>query len=331
MSTFLVNAALALGLLGGDPTGPPTLLLVVGAPGDPEYGQEFRSWADRWAEAGSAAGATVVRIGDDEPEDGDRDRLREALATATDDEGALWIVLIGHGTFDGRESKFNLRGPDVTAAEMAEWLGPIDRPVAIVNCASASGPFVNACSKDGRVVVTATRSGDEQNYARFGRYLAGSIADPAADLDKDDQVSLLEAFLTASGRLDEYYRTEARLATEHPLIDDNGDGLGTPADWFRGVRAVKRAAEGAEADGLRAHQLHLIPSDRERSMPAALRGRRDRLEAEIASLRDRKEALGEDAYYDALEPLMIELARLYRSVEASASGDPASGDSAAPD
>ena len=90
-----------------------------------------------------------------------------------------------------------------------------------------------------RVVVTATRSGDEQNFARFGQYLAEAIADPRADLDKDGQVSLLEAFLTASSRVDEYYRTRSQLATEHALLDDNGDRLGTPADWFRGVRATE--------------------------------------------------------------------------------------------
>ena len=101
--------------------------------------------------------------------------------------------------------------------------------------------------------------------------MAGAINDPVADLDKDGQVSLLEAFLTAASRVREFYRAEARLATEHPLIDDTGDKLGSPADWFRGVRATTRAKDGAAADGLRAHQWHLVPSDRERALPADLR------------------------------------------------------------
>jgi hypothetical protein len=225
------------------------------------------------------------------------------------------VVLIGHGTFDGREAKFNLRGPDVSAVELAGWLDGVARPTVVINCASSSGPFINALSKPDRVIVTATRSGDEQNFARFGSHLAEAIADPTADLDKDDQISLLEAFLMASARVAEFYTTEARLATEHALLDDNGDELGTPADWFRGVRASKRAAEGAEPDGLRAHQLHLIPSDRERGMPAEIRARRDELEVELAQLRDRKEELSEDAYFGQLEPLLVELAFLYRSLE----------------
>ena len=104
-------------------------------------------------------------------------------------------MLIGHGTFDGREAKFNLRGPDVTDVELADWLLPFKRPVVVINCASASGPFINRLSGANRVVVTATKSGNEINFARFGQYIAEAIADPRADLDKDGQVSLLEAFL----------------------------------------------------------------------------------------------------------------------------------------
>jgi hypothetical protein len=163
-------------------------------------------------------------------------------------------------------------------------------------------------------VVTATKSGYEMNFARFGQYISEAIADERADIDKDGQVSLLEAYLTGSSRVDEYYRTHSQLASEHALLDDNGDKLGTPANWFHGIRATKRAKDGATLDGTRAHQLHLIPSNRERGIPAELRQRRDQLELSIAALRDQKEKLGEEAYYGQLEKLMVELARLYRSV-----------------
>src|SRR5207248_10685476 len=114
---------------------------------------------------------------------------------------------------------------------------------------------VHTLSATNRVIVAAARSGYEQNYARFGQYMAEAIADPQADLDKDGQTSLLEAFLMASRRVGEFYNTAGRLATEHALIEDNCDGLGTPAEWFRGIRTVKKAKEGASADGLRAHQM----------------------------------------------------------------------------
>ena len=197
----------------------------------------------------------------------------------------------------GREAKFNLRGPDVSDVELSEWLAPVKRPVVVINCASASGPFLNRLSGNDRVVVTATKSGHETNFARFGQYFAEAITDLRADLDKDGQVSLLEAFVTSGNRVEEYYRTHSQLATEHALLDDNGDRLGTPANWFRGVRATQRAKDGAKLDGTRAHQLHLIASTRERAIPAEKRRRRDQLELSVAALRDRKDKVAEDVYY----------------------------------
>jgi len=296
---------------------PTALILVVGAEGSPEFGEAFREAAGRWQAAADTAGVETTTVGLDEPSGAeDHELLRTRLGeTPTNSPNPLWLVLIGHGTFDGQRAKFNLRGPDVESTELAEWLEPFERPVAIINCASSSGPFINHLSHPGRVVVTATRSGSELNYTRFATYMAAAIADPAADLDKDDQTSLLEAYLAASHGVEEFYKQENRLATEHALLDDNGDRAGTPPDWFEGVRAIKKAKDGATADGLRAHQLHLVPSDRERNMPAEVRARRDEIELTIAAMRDKKASMEEDAYYAELEPLLIELARLYESLE----------------
>jgi hypothetical protein len=291
----------------------PCVVIVVGAPGTPEYASEFGGWADSWRAAAAQGGAESIEIGLSDKGGSDRDRLSAVLAErSTAANEPLWLVLIGHGTFDGREAKFNLRGPDVTDLELAKWLDPIKRPVVVIDCSSASAPFLNRLSRANRIIITATRSGSELNYTRFGHYMAEAIADAKADLDKDGQVSLLEAYLSASHRVEEYYRTRSQLASEHALLDDNGDRLGTPPDWFRGVRATRRAKDGAPPDGIRAHQVHLIPSDRERKIPADVRRRRDELELAIAALRDQKGKLGEDEYYERLEPLMLELGRLYR-------------------
>lgn len=300
------------------------VVIVVGASGSPDYAGQFSQSAELWQAAAAKAGAESILIGrSQEPGKTDRDLLRSVLAEKSSaGRELLWLVLIGHGTFDGREAKFNLRGPDITDLEFADWLSSSKRPVVVINCASASGPFINHLSGQGRVVIAATKSGYELNFARFGQYMAESIADERADLDKDGQVSLLEAFLMASSRVNEYYRTHSQLATEHALIDDNGDGLGTPAEWFRGTRATKRAKDGASLDGHRAHQIHLIQSARERSLPPDLRRRRDQLELSIAALRDQKEKLGEDEYYRRLEDMMVELARLYRDVEGKAGNGP---------
>lgn len=315
---LVLSVALALGLIGWSSATTaddrPCVVVVVGTPGTPEYAASFRDQAERWSKAAVKAPAEFVSIGTD-PNTGagdDRERLRAALAARAGGQAPLWLVLIGHGTFDGHEARFNLRGPDVTDAQLAGWLAQVKRPVAVIDCSSGSAPFLRGLSAPGRTVVTATRSGDELNYARFGEFISATITDPVADLDKDGQVSLLEAFLAASARVAEFYRTRARLATEHALIDDNGDRLGTPPDWFEGVRAVRRAKDGAALDGPRAHQLCLVPGDRERSLPADVRRRRDELELAAAALRDRKARLSETEYYQRLEALMLDLARLYR-------------------
>ncbi len=292
----------------------PAVIVVVGAPGTPEYGEQFSKWADLWKQACSKGGASCTIIGLDEAEapGGARTKMREAMDNESGQYStALWLILIGHGTFDGHTPKFNLRGPDVSAYDLARWLEPVHRPVAIINTTSSSAPFLSSLSAPGRVVITATKSGFEQNYARFGQYLAGSIAEPQADLDKDGQTSLLEAFLIASRRVDEFYSSAGRLTTEHALLDDNGDGLGTRADWFRGIRPVQKAEDDAPLDGYRAHQFHLVPSELEKKMTPGLRTERDRLELEVMELRDKKEELSEDEYFSKLETLLLDITKIY--------------------
>jgi len=297
-----------------------TVMVVLGAPGTEEYGQQFVEWNQRWEQAAKQAEANFVSIGLTGDENESRELLKKLLAEKEEAlDGVLWLVLIGHGTFNGQTAKFNLRGPDVTAQELGEWLKPLDKATIIVNCASASGPFINRLSGPNRVIVTATKSGHEHNFARFGDYISAAIIDENADLDKDEQTSLLEAFLSASKQVEDFYASESRLATEHALLDDNGDGLGTPATWFRGVHAVKAAKDGANLDGLRANQFHLVRSTRERDLQNDARTRRDELEIEIAQLRQRKAALGADQYYIQLEALLLELAQLYQRVETTPS------------
>ena len=295
---------------------PPRVIVVVGAEGTPEFGAQFRNWADRWQTAVQQAGADCRVIGLTEitPETPDNFELKTELERLTENTSStaatLWLVLIGHGTFDGKTARFNLRGPDLSATELASWLKPLKQPIAVVNCSSASGPFLNTLSAPGRVIITATRAGSETNFARFGDGFSAALNDLASDLDKDEQVSLLEAFLAAAARVREFYADSGRLATEHPLLDDNGDRLGTPADWFEGVVAVKSARNGARPDGLQANHWTLIRSVAERALPTDVRIHRDELERQLAELRQRKPNLTEDEYLDLIEPVLLELSRI---------------------
>jgi hypothetical protein len=225
----------------------------------------------------------------------------------------LWLILIGHGTFDGREAKFNLAGPDISAKELSARLQAIKRETIVINTSSSSAPFMNELASPSRIVVTATKSGYEENYTRFGKFFAKTIVDREADLDQDGQVSLLEAFLMASRQVEDFYKSEKRLATERALLDDNGDGKGTPFTFYRGVRPAKQPEENAKVDGLRAHQLHFLPSEEEARLSPELRRRRNELEDQLEQLRARKEKLPEVVYLSELEAIILQLSRLYHN------------------
>ncbi len=311
-----------------------TIVIVVGAGGESEYEQAFSKWADRWSAAAQIASMRVVDIGrsvqpatlpssttspSTSPTDDKQQLLSILQSESIEQNSPLWIVLIGHGTSDSREAKFNLRGQDLSDKELAESLRKARRPIAIINCFSASGPFLNRLAGPDRIVITAAKTGSEFQYSRFGDYLSSSIADPTADLDKDGQTSLLEGFIAASHRTEEFYKQNGRLATEHALLDDNGDGLGVSADWFQGIRAIRSARTGAPVDGPAANKWFLMPSKSNQSLNENLLKRRDDIERAIEALRQKKTSLSESDYYAQLEKLLIDLARVYEENEQSRS------------
>jgi hypothetical protein len=300
---------------------PVDLVVVVGAPGEESFRKTFSETAQDWIAAASSANKKSRLIDSSPDETNQVSTLREVVSAQTVGEQELWIVLIGHGTFDGREAKFNLAGPDISAKELAELLKPIQRPLILINTASASAPFINALSGTNRVIITATRSGHEENLTRFGSYIGKAVADLSCDLDKDGQVSALESFLMAARRVEEFYQSEKRLATEHALIDDNGDGKGTPATFFSGVRPAKKPDEAANVDGFRAHQIHFIYSEEETKLPAEVRKRRNDLELQLEKARSRKQQLKEDEYLAEIEPILLELSRLYRDAARKTGAD----------
>ena len=296
----------------------PTVIVVVGAVGSTEYGEQFTEWAAKWQTAADRGGAEFRSIGLTKGnQQSEKSQLRQLLhsESAAESPSPIWLVLIGHGTFDGRTSRFNLRGPDVTAAELSHWLSDCKRPLAVINCASSSGPFLRKLSARDRVIITATKSGAENNFSRFGGHMATAIADPAADVDQDGQTSLLEAWLTAVRRTNEFYSTEGRLTTEHSLLDDNGDAQGVRSELFRGVRPLRKSTTeptvNAAIDGLRAHQWHLVQSADEQKLAPADRRRRNALEIEVFQLRDAKQSMPADEYFDQLEALLVQLAAFY--------------------
>ena len=279
------------------------MLLVVSEPGSAAYDTEFRRQAGVWQELAGKAKMDVRTIGLREvsPE-GDRPKLEKALAEIPKIGGDLWLVWIGHGSFDGRTANFNLRGKDIDAESLKRLLEPIKRRLVILNLFSASAPFLPALAGPERVIVSAGRSGSERNHSRFGAKFADALTAPAADLDLDGSLSLLEATLHASAGTRAFYEDAQRVLQEHATLDDNGDGRPTPADAFKGLRS--------DADGAVAREIFFLTNKAD-PLPPEAREKRAALELAIDALRKRKASLPEAEYYDGLEKLMREMAKLY--------------------
>ncbi len=307
------------------------LVIVVGAEGEVEFASQFTEWGAKWQKIGADTSMNVTLIHNplerevtdnsdsSQPTNGEAlVQLQECLLRLRGDQAIsdLWVVLIGHGTFDGKTAKFNLVGPDVSPEELRAWLPDAESPIrqVVLNCASASGPFVQALSARNRIVITSTKSGAETNFARFGGFLVEAISNPeAVDLDKDGRSSLLEAFLIASRETNTFYDEQSRLATEHALLDDNGDRLGTAADWFDGIRVVGNSKDGREPDGTRANQVFLRTAAADSKIDAESLNLLNEMEIAVEAFIRQKASMPEELYYQQLERLLLDFARASQS------------------
>ena len=328
-SRFLIGFFLWIGLDQGLSFGQdsvPSVCLVLGAPGEPLYGNMFQQWAQLWSE--SSQGTTVQWIGPVNPvqvspiqvspvpigvADGtsDRERLKAWIdrVEQVPEEGTYWLVLMGHGTHDGKTTKFNLQGSDVTAQELGQWLIGSKHRWVIAVCGSSSGPFLAALSHPNRVVIASTKSGSESNFSRFGGFFAQSICDPESDLDHDRAISVLEAFVSASRRTQRYYEDNKLLATEQAILDDNGDGKGTPADFYRGLKLIKRSDDG-KVDGVLARGVWLKEPIQREGLSSQDRGLIEQLEKRLDDLRAQRSSIDSQRYYAELEDVFLQIARI---------------------
>ena len=231
-------------------------------------------------------------------------------AMTRDDE--LVVLLAGHGTFRGGQARFNIPGPDLSPADMDDLLDGLgQRRITFVNTATASGAFVEALSAPGRTIITATRSGREQNMTRFGLHFVDAFADEGADIDKDERVSMLEAFGYASSEVEREYEGDNQLLTEHAMLDDNGDGEGSrELDELDGDGALARVVFLRSIGGAGGGEA-VSPELR------ALVREKAEIEGRIADLRRVKAQLPLKRYEDELEGLLVELALKNREIRAA--------------
>ncbi|MCS6953391.1 MAG: hypothetical protein RMK57_02835 [Bryobacterales bacterium] len=286
-------------------------LTVAGLGGEPDYEQRFAGWA-KAIETTLRASRAEARLETLTGAAATRENLKAALQRFARDCGPrddLVVMLIGHGSFDGFEYKFNVPGPDVTAEELAALLDkvPAQRQL-VVNMTSASGASLAPLSRPGRIVITATKSGTEKNATVFARYWAEALRDPAADTDKNEAISALEAFRYAQRKTAEFYEAQKRIATEHALLDDSGRG--------EGVRTP--SAEDAQGRLAASFTLLRFGAAQEAARDPEKRkllARKEQLEQEIDRLKYQKPAMPLEEYRRQLTALLVELARTQEALE----------------
>jgi hypothetical protein len=284
---------------------------VAGIGGEPEYEQRFAGWAKDIDKGLKDAGpeARVFTLQGSEATKAHLQSTLQQIARDAKKEDALVVMIIGHGTFDGSEYKMNLPGPDMTAVELATLLDrvPASRQL-VVNMTSASGGSLAALRKKDRAVITATKSGNEKNATIFARYWVEALRDPAADTDKNEIISALEAFRYAEQRTAKAFETQNRLATEHALLEDTGAGEGT------------RTPSAQNGEGLVASRFPLLRmgsaevASRDPAKQTLLKRKED-LEQQVDALKYQKAALPAQEYRSKLQSLLTDLAKVQAELD----------------
>jgi hypothetical protein len=278
------------------------VLVVTGVPGDDEHAKKFGEWAATFIDAAKkkegVPEANVTYLSD-------RGATRAAVEKAFTDIAArakandsVFVLLIGHGSFDGRVAAFNLMGPDLYAADYAKLLSRFTtQRVVFVNTASASGAFLQPLAGPGRIVITATKTGGERNDTEFPAHFVAAFADAAADRDRNGHVSVEEAFEYARTKVTQAFQQKGLILTEHATLDDSGEGKLASTVFLGGTGS--------------AAALQVDTSD-----PAmkALVDERDAIEQQIAGLRLRKPSMAEADYDAQMEALLTKLALKTREI-----------------
>ncbi|MBN2321575.1 MAG: caspase family protein [Acidobacteria bacterium] len=318
--TFLLilSFAATAPAVSGDERDPRYAILLAGVSGDPAlqkmYLEEIQKLHSILVGPLGFPRDQVIVLFDNPELDPERIRYRSTrqglgeaclhLSQRVKKSDLVFVFIDGHGSYDGKTYKLNLVGPDTTAWELAEILYSIPAGrFIVVNATSCSGGGLQALSGGDRIVITATRSGMENNLAHMGGYFVESLENNAADSDKNDRVSVLEAFIYTNRKVEDYYKNEDKLQTEHPVLEDNGDGQGQ-SDPNPETREGLLARTTFLSRPPGRETLGAITDDQRKIMLEAWE-----LEEQIEALKYKKAEMPRADYERKLEELLLNLAR----------------------
>jgi hypothetical protein len=282
---------------------------ISGLPGEPDYEQRFKMWSDDIDGSLKKAGGDSKVITLQAPT---REKVHaqfNEIARQAKPDDALVLMLIGHGTYDGVDYKFNVPGPDLTGAEIAGMLDhvPATRQLVVVTT-SCSGGAIEALRRPNRVVISATKTGSEKNATVFGRFWAEALRDPAADTDKNEAVSALEAFHYAQRKTTEFFDSAKRLATEHSVLEDTGKGEGEKDP-------KPETGSGRLAAAFPVVRLGAIAAAARDPNKKALLDQKEQIENQIDKLKYEKAVMNPAEYKKQLTALLLQLARVQEALE----------------
>ncbi len=305
-------------------------LILVGLGGSAEYRDAFHAEASQiygaLIERHGLDPADVVYMGERVEVDPEMIRARSTRANVLQHFGELartaspmdrlFVVMIGHGTANGGTVQFNLPGPDLTPEDVLEGLAAFPtQTLALVATGSASGGFIAPLAGPNRILVAATRTERQLNATEFGQFFAEAMTGEGSDMDRDDRVSVLEAFLYTRREVERLYADENELLTETAVLEDNGDG---EASHDAGLAGPDGPLAATFYFGGVSGTAGQVPDD---PALAALYEERAEIQGRIDELRVLRDGMEEEAYLDALEPLLVELALKNREIRALEGGD----------
>jgi hypothetical protein len=283
---------------------------VAGLGGEPDYQQRFTANANELDKVFKASSdAHVYTLTGNQAT---RARLSETMAAIAREakaEDDLVLTLIGHGSFDGVEYKFNLVGPDVSAADLAAMCDKVaSRRQLVVNTTSASGGSIAALERPGRAVIAATKTGTEKNATVFARYWVEALEDPTTDVDKSESISAMEAFQYAERKTAAFYESQKRLATEHAVFEDTGHGEAVRVSAAQG-------REGALLSSITVLRIGASQAAMNDPAKRELLAKKEELEQKIDALKYQKAAMDPADYKKQLTDALLQLATVQGELE----------------
>jgi hypothetical protein len=311
LSVLGCQLGLVLLLAAGSARAATYYVTVAGLGGEPDYEQRFTANAmDLDKIFKSETGAHVTTLTGKQSTKEKLTAAIDAVARDAKPDDDFVLTLIGHGSFDGVEYKFNLVGPDISGAELAALCDKVaSKRQLIVDTTSASGGVLAALQRPGRAVIVATKSGTEKNATVFARYWVEALQDPLADTDKSDSISAMEAFTYAEGKTADFYTSQKRLATEHPEFEDTGKG-----DAIRSQTAAT-GREGALLSTFTVIRIGAAQAAMNDPAKRDLMAKKEELEQKVDALKYQKAAMEPGEYKKELTETLVELAKVQEQLD----------------